>query len=169
MLREAGPSAQVFTPLLLGRALDGGGLLVAALACALFLTALAAVVDVTLAAGITLGRDVLAASGTRREGRVDGTASRWSAALTGLAAAAVAVVCADWNLVVVSTLWLGLCGAALAPVLLYALYWPGFTARGALWCLWGATVVTVVALAVSPYASGVPGRSGRTATSGCGT
>ncbi len=88
---------------------------------------------------------------------MDGTASRWSAALTGLAAAAVAVVCADWNLVVVSTLWLGLCGAALAPVLLYALYWPGFTARGALWCLWGATVVTVVALAVSPYASGVPG------------
>ncbi len=50
VLREAGPSAQVFTPLLLGRALDGGGLLVAALACALFLTALAAVVDVTLAA-----------------------------------------------------------------------------------------------------------------------
>ncbi|MER7742797.1 transporter [Streptomyces sp. NPDC096538] len=156
VLREAGPSAQVFTPLLLGRALDSGGILVAALACVLFLTALAAVVDVTLAAGITLGRDVLGASGGRPAGRVDGTASRWAAALTGLAAAAVAVVCADWNLVVVSTLWLGLCGAALAPVLLYALYWPGFTARGALWCLWGATVVTVVALAVSPYMSGTP-------------
>ncbi|MEU1261730.1 transporter [Streptomyces cellulosae] len=158
VLREAGPSAQVFTPLLLGRALDDGGLLVAALACVLFLTALAAVVDVTLAAGITLGRDVLAAaSGDRPAGRLDGTASRWSAALTGLAAAAVAVVCADWNLVVVSTLWLALCGAALAPVLLYALYWPGFTARGALWCLWGATAVCVVALAVSPYVSGAPG------------
>ncbi|WSB56989.1 hypothetical protein OIE90_25935 [Streptomyces cellulosae] len=156
VLREAGPSAQVFTPLLLGRTLDDGGLLVAALACVLFLTALAAVVDVTLAAGITLGRDVLAASGDRPAGRLDGTASRWSAALTGLAAAAVAVVCADWNLVVVSTLWLALCGAALAPVLLYALYWPGFTARGALWCLWGATAVCVVALAVSPYASGTP-------------
>ncbi|MFC7511314.1 transporter [Streptomyces thermocarboxydus] len=157
VLREAGPSAQVFTPLLLGRALDDGGLLVAALACVLFLTALAAVVDVTLAAGITLGRDVLAAaSGDRLAGRLDGTASRWSAALTGLAAAAVAVVCADWNLVVISTLWLALCGAALAPVLLYALYWPGFTARGALWCLWGATAVCVVALAVSPYASGTP-------------
>ncbi|AIJ18304.1 transporter [Streptomyces violaceoruber] len=169
-LREAGPSAQVFTPLLLGRALDSGGVLVAALACVLFLTALAAVVDVTLAAGIALGRDVLDASGRRASGApgdshasgghaaggVDGAASRWSAALTGSAAALVAVFTADWNLVVVSTLWLAVCGAALAPVLLYALYWPGFTARGALWCLWGATVVSVAALAVSPYVSGAP-------------
>ncbi|MFD7704363.1 transporter [Streptomyces caelestis] len=151
-LREAGPAAQVFTPLLLGRALDSGGLLVAALACVLFLTALAAVVDVTLAAGIALGRDVLGASGT-----TGGTASRWSAALTGTVSAVVAVAVADWNLVVVSTLWLAVCGAALAPVLLYALYWPGFTARGALWCLWGATVLSVAALALSPYASGAPG------------
>ncbi|MFI2507245.1 transporter [Streptomyces sp. NPDC018972] len=164
-LREAGPAAQVFTPLLLGRALDGGGVLVAALACVLFLTALAAVVDVTLAAGIALGRDVLGASakpaaksaGRRPAGTADGAASRWSAALTGALAAVVAVVVADWNLVVVSTLWLAVCGAALAPVLLYALYWPGFTARGALWCLWGATVLSVVALALSPYASGTPG------------
>jgi cation/acetate symporter len=68
----------------------------------------------------------------------------------------VAVVVADWNLVVVSTLWLAVCGAALAPVLLYALYWPGFTARGALWCLWGATVLSIAALGLSPYTSGTP-------------
>ncbi|MBC7270765.1 MAG: transporter [Streptomyces sp.] len=151
VLREAGPSAQVFTPLLLGRALDSGGILVAALACVLFLTALAAVVDVTLAAGIALGRDVLG-----RSGKADGATARWSAAATGAASAAVAVVAVDWNLVVVSTLWLTVCGAALAPVLLYALYWPGFTARGALWCLWGATALSVVALALSPYTSGTP-------------
>ncbi|MFC8370733.1 MULTISPECIES: transporter [unclassified Streptomyces] len=160
-LREAGPAAQVFTPLLLGRALDSGGVLVAALACVLFLTALAAVVDVTLAAGIALGRDVLGASGKLSgrlpAGRADGAASRWSAALTGALSAVVAVVAADWNLVVVSTLWLAVCGAALAPVLLYALYWPGFTARGALWCLWGATALSIVALALSPYVSGAPG------------
>jgi cation/acetate symporter len=159
-LREAGPAAQVFTPLLLGRALDSGGVLVTALACVLFLTALAAVVDVTLAAGIALGRDVLGASGRTAgkspPGTGDGAASRWSAASTGAVAAVVAVAVADWNLVVVSTLWLAVCGAALAPVLLYALYWPGFTARGALWCLWGATVVSVAALALSPYASGTP-------------
>ncbi|WP_086766563.1 sodium:solute symporter family transporter [Streptomyces bobili] len=159
-LRQAGPSAQVFTPLMLGRALDGGGLLVAALACVLFLTALAAVVDVTLAAGIALGRDVLGAygktAGSRPADKADGTASRWSAALTGTVAALVAVVVADWNLVVVSTLWLAVCGAALAPVLLYALYWPGFTARGALWCLWGATVLSIAALVLSPYTSGTP-------------
>ncbi|MGW8066382.1 sodium:solute symporter family transporter [Streptomyces ziwulingensis] len=159
-LREAGPAAQVFTPLMLGRALDDGGLLVAALACVLFLTALAAVVDVTLAAGIALGRDVLGSfgrpAGGSPAGRADGAASRWSAASTGAVAAAVAVVAADWNLVVVSTLWLTVCGAALAPVLLYALYWPGFTARGALWCLWGATVLSVAALALSPYTSGTP-------------
>ncbi|EFL38420.1 sodium:solute symporter family transporter [Streptomyces griseoflavus] len=151
-LREAGPAAQVFTPLMLGRALDSGGILVAALACVLFLTALAAVVDVTLAAGIALGRDVLGASG-----KVDGAASRWSAALTGVVSSVAAAVAADWNLVVISTLWLALCGAALAPVLLYALYWPGFTARGALWCLWGATALSVAALALSPYTSGTPG------------
>ncbi|MFI1420003.1 transporter [Streptomyces sp. NPDC020731] len=157
VLREAGPGAQVFTPLMLGRALDSGGILVAALACVLFLTALAAVVDVTLAAGIALGRDVLGASGRRPPGKGGGAASRWSAASTGAVSAVVAVVAADWNLVVVSTLWLAVCGAALAPVLLYALYWPGFTARGALWCLWGATVLSVAALALSPYMSGTPG------------
>ncbi|MEV7784423.1 transporter [Streptomyces sp. NPDC088106] len=151
-LREAGPAAQVFTPLMLGRALDSGGILVAALACVLFLTALAAVVDVTLAAGIALGRDVMAASG-----KADGAVSRWAAALTGAVSAVVAVMVADWNLVVVSTLWLAISGAALAPVLLYALYWPGFTARGALWCLWGATALTIAALALSPYVSGTPG------------
>ncbi|MET9735437.1 transporter [Streptomyces sp. NPDC006458] len=159
-LREAGPAAQVFTPLILGRALDSGGILVAAMACVLFLTALAAVVDVTLAAGITLGRDVLGASGKaagrRSAGKADSAASRWSAALTGAVSAVVAVVAADWNLVVVSTLWLAVCGAALAPVLLYALYWPGFTARGALWCLWGATALSIAALALSPYMSGTP-------------
>ncbi|MEV5934076.1 hypothetical protein AB0L56_15365 [Streptomyces sp. NPDC052079] len=154
-LREAGPAAQVFTPLMLGRALDSGGVLVAALACVLFLTALAAVVDVTLAAGITLRRGVLRASGT-----ADGAASPWSAALTGVVAAVVAVVTADWNLVVVSTLWLAICGAALAPVLLYALYWPGFTARGALWCLWGRCRRTCPAY---------PGPSLRGTTSGSGT
>lgn len=151
-LREAGPAAQVFTPLMLGRALDSGGFLVAALACVLFLTALAAVVDVTLAAGIALGRDVLGAYGTR-----EAAVSRWSAAVTGAVCSVVAVVVADWNLVVVSTLWLTVCGAALAPVLLYALYWPGFTSRGALWCLWGATALSVAALALSPYVSGTPG------------
>ncbi|MEU0228718.1 transporter [Streptomyces sp. NPDC006284] len=155
-LREAGPAAQTFTPLLLGRALDSGGILVAALACVLFLTALAAVVDVTLAAGLALGRDVLGASGRRTAGLADGAASRGSAALTGAVATLMAVVAADWNLVVVSTLWLAVCGAALAPVLLYALYWPGFTARGALWCLWGATALSVAALALSPYTSGTP-------------
>ncbi|MEV5016493.1 cation acetate symporter [Streptomyces sp. NPDC053780] len=169
-LREAGPEAQVFTPLMLGRALDSGGILVTAMACVLFLTALAAVVDVTLAAGIALGRDVLGASGRHASdapadthassGRAadggEGAASRWSAALTGSVAALLAVVTADWNLVVVSTLWLAVCGAGLAPVLLYALHWPGFTARGALWCLWGATVLSVAALALSPYASGTP-------------
>lgn len=161
VLRESGPAAQVFTPLVLGRALDHGGVLVAALACVLFLTALAAVVDVTLAAGIALGRDVLGASGTpaggRPSGRADGVTSRWSAAATGAVASVVAVVAADWNLVVVSTLWLAICGAALAPVLLYAVYWPGFTARGALWCLWGAAALSIAALALSPYTSGTPG------------
>lgn len=162
VLRESGPAAQVFTPLVLGRALDHGGVLVAALACVLFLTALAAVVDVTLAAGIALGRDVLGTSGTpaagrRPSGRADGATSRWSAAATGAVASVVAVVAADWNLVVVSTLWLAICGAALAPVLLYAVYWPGFTARGALWCLWGAAALSIAALALSPYTSGTPG------------
>ncbi|CAL9391873.1 sodium:solute symporter family transporter [Streptomyces sp. enrichment culture] len=160
VLREAGPAAQVSTPLLLGQVLDGGGVLVAALACVLFLTALAAVVDVTLAAGIALGRDVRGAygelAGTRPTGRADGSAARWAAAATGVVATLASVVAADWNLVVLSTLWLAICGAALAPVLLYALYWPGFTARGALWCLWGAAAVCVAALGLSPYTSGTP-------------
>jgi cation/acetate symporter len=159
-LREGGAAAQAFTPLMLGRALDSGGILVAAMACVLFLTALAAVVDVTLAAGIALGRDVLGASwgpaGRRPTRKAHGVASRWSAALTGVVSAVVAVFAADWNLLVLSTLWLTVCGAALAPVLLYALYWPGFTARGALWCLWGASMLSIAALALSPYASGAP-------------
>ncbi|MEV6110045.1 transporter [Streptomyces sp. NPDC051940] len=154
VLRDSGTGVQAFTPLLVAQALGRDGLLVAAVACVLFPTALAAVVDMALAAGMAVWHDVLGGF-TRNDDNA--SVSRWAAALTCALAIVLSVFAVDLSLVSLSALWLTICGAALTPVLLYALYWPGFTARGALWCLWGGTALSVFLIAVSPYASGVPG------------
>jgi cation/acetate symporter len=67
------------------------------------------------------------------------------------------VLAGDWPLLVLSTVAATLSASALAPVLLYSLLWRRFTKTGALWCLYGSTLLTLGLTAVSPLISGSPG------------
>lgn len=144
--------------LLVADALRPGGVLMPAVFCAVFLTALATVADVSIAAAISVARDLLPRSAPRssapdpRQERL----ARWTATLIGALTIALAVLSANWNLLVLSTLAMTLTASALAPVLAYGLLWPRFTGRGVLWCVYGSSLLTIVLVIVSPLISGSP-------------
>ncbi|WP_285565087.1 hypothetical protein [Streptomyces sp. RTGN2] len=55
-----------------------------------------------------------------------------------------------------STLAMTLAASTLAPVLTYTFLWRGFTRQGLLWSVYGAGLLTIALLAVSPLLSGSP-------------
>ncbi|MEU3610532.1 cation acetate symporter [Streptomyces sp. NPDC035033] len=157
--RLAGADASASAVLSLAGALDRGGLLLSAVSCAVFLAALATVADVVLAGARTVAHDLYAHAvrrGAASPARVSAWA-RWTAPAIGMVAVLLAVLAGDWPLLVLSTVALTLSASALAPVLLYSLSWPRFTSRGALWCLYGSTVLTLALSAASPLLSAGPG------------
>ncbi|WP_338692794.1 hypothetical protein V2W30_00975 [Streptomyces sp. Q6] len=154
----AGADPTAGAALSLAAALDGGGLLLSAVACAVFLAALATVADVVLAGARTVAHDLYAHAlhdGDVRPGAVSALA-RWTAPVIGAVAMILAVLAGEWPLLVLSTVAATLAASALAPVLVYSLLWPRFTARGALWCLYGSTLLSLGLTAVSPMVSGAP-------------
>ncbi|MFG2521476.1 transporter [Streptomyces sp. NPDC048527] len=155
-LHAADPSGSS-SLLVLASALEPGGKLMSVVFCAVFLTALSTVADVTVAAAGAVVRDLLPGSGTSEpNGRRQERLARWWAALIGVVTVTVAVQAAGWNLLVLSTFAMTLAASALGPVLFYGLLWPRFTRLGALWCLYGSGALTVLLIAVSPLISGSP-------------
>ncbi|MFB7025766.1 MULTISPECIES: cation acetate symporter [unclassified Streptomyces] len=155
----AGADPAAGAVLSLAGALDRDGLLLSAVACAVFLAALATVADVVLAGARTVAQDLY--TQTVRRGGLSpekvSTSARWTAPAIGTVAVVLAVLAGDWPLLVLSTVAATLSASALAPVLLYSLLWRRFTKTGALWCLYGSTLLTLGLTAVSPLISGSPG------------
>lgn len=156
-LHAADPSGSS-SLLLVADALRPGGGLLSVVFCAVFLTALSTVADVTVAAVGTVVRDLGPGRGcsARTDSHQQERRARWWAALTGVVTVVLAVQAAGWNLLVLSTFAMTLAASCLGPVLLYGLLWPRFTARGALWCLYGSGALTFLLIAVSPLISGSP-------------
>lgn len=157
-LSKADPTGSM-SLLLVTDALDDDGLLFSAAFSVVFLTALATVADVMLAAAASVTRDLLPRRPQAGVAALPGQErhARWAAALIGTLTLAVALPAADWNLLVLSTLAMTLAASALGPVLTYTFLWRGFTQRGALWALYGSSVLTLALLVVSPLISGSPG------------
>jgi cation/acetate symporter len=156
-LRAADPSGAM-SVLALTQALDHGGLLLTAVACATFLTLLSAVASITLAAAIAVTHDIYAQVRRRSElteGEEIRAARRFALGI-GAAAVLLAAWGADVDMIVLPTLASALVASALAPVLGYSLLWPRFTARGALWCCYGGSLSALALIVVSPYFSGSP-------------
>lgn len=109
----------------------GGTVLFAVVAAVAFATILAVVAGITLASSASVAHD-LYASLRRRHSKPRSEV----AFLVGLAFA----VAASANL----------------PVLLYSLFWRGFTTRGAVWAVYGGLVPSVVLVLLSPVVSGSP-------------
>ncbi|WP_432144768.1 cation acetate symporter [Streptomyces sp. bgisy084] len=144
---------------MLALALDSSGLLLTAVACAVFVTALAGVAGVTFAAASSVAHDIYAHAvhrGHLAEGR-EVRAARWSAAVIGALGVALAAVTVQWKHEFMLVLGLSFAASALTPVLLYGLLWRGFTKVGALWCMCGSSALVIVLTIFSPAISGSPG------------
>ncbi|MFE1908974.1 cation acetate symporter [Streptomyces gardneri] len=156
-VRDADPTGGAAL-LMVTEALRPGGVLMSIVFCVVFLTALATVADVTIAAAVSVVYDLARRSPRTagQDGRRTERRAHVAATIVGVTAIALAVLAAGWNLLVLSTIAMTLAASALAPVLVYGLLWPRFTRHGLLWCVYGTAAATAVLLAGSPLISGTP-------------
>ena len=144
--------------LLLTHHLDRNGLLLTALACAIFITALATVAGLTLAAATSAAHDLI--THALRHGETTDhnelRAARWATATIGVLAIVIASIAGGWNLQVLSVVALTTAASALTPTLTYGLFWKRFTSAAASWTIYATIVLTLLLTAFSPQISGTP-------------
>ncbi|MFF1711003.1 cation acetate symporter [Streptomyces sp. NPDC058268] len=125
---------------------------------AIFLTLLASVAGMILACANSLAHDVFAHIRLRKEltPRREMTLARVSALAIGGPAIALAVLVQHHNLQPLVTLSFCLGASALAPALVYSLFWRRYTRRGLLWTLIGGTLGSVILMTGTNLVSGAP-------------
>lgn len=125
---------------------------------AIFLTLLASVAGMILACANSLAHDVFAHIRLRKEltPRREMTLARVSALAIGGPAIALAVMVQHHNLQPLVTLSFCLGASALAPALVYSLFWRRYTRRGLLWTLIGGTLGSVILMTGTNLVSGAP-------------
>ncbi|GAA1522327.1 cation acetate symporter [Streptomyces albidochromogenes] len=132
--------------------------LVVLVSCAVFLTTLAVVASVTLAAAGAVAHD-LVTHVLRRGGTTEGrevAAARMASAGVGLLSIGLAVWVQGWNVGFLSALALAVAASCLLPALVYSLFWSRYTRAGLLWTLYGG-LFSAIGLQVSgPVFSGTP-------------
>ncbi|MEU2155698.1 cation acetate symporter [Streptomyces sp. NPDC019396] len=136
----------------------GESLLFTAVATAIFLTLLASVAGITLACANSLAHDLIA-HGLRRK-RLSHAAemgvARAAAAVVGLGAIAVAAFVQHWNLQALVTLSFCVGASAVAPALVYSLFWRRYTRTGLLYTLIVGALAAIILMTGSNLVSGSP-------------
>ncbi len=139
----------------------GGTLLLGIVAAVAFATILAVVAGLTITASACFAHDVYA--GVLRGGEADPGQEVRVARITAIVIGAVAVVGGIYakNIDVAFLVGLAFAIAASAnlPSILFSLFWPRFTARGAVWSIYGGLISSVGLIIFSPVLSGQPGTS----------
>jgi SSS family solute:Na+ symporter/cation/acetate symporter len=136
----------------------GGALLVVLVASGVFLTTLAVVASVTLAAAGTIAHDLythVLRRGSVTEGR-EVAAARLASVGVGALSIALAVSVQGWNVQFLTALSLAVAASALLPALVYSLFWKGYTRTGLLWTLYGGLGCAVGLQMSGPVFSGNP-------------
>ncbi|MEV0528299.1 cation acetate symporter [Streptomyces sp. NPDC050439] len=125
---------------------------------AIFLTLLASVAGMILACANSLAHDVFAHLRLRKEltARREMTLARVSALAIGGLAIVLAVMVQHHNLQPLVTLSFCLGASALAPALVYSLFWRRYTRRGLLWTLIGGTLGSIILMTGTNLVSGSP-------------
>ncbi|MEU6993260.1 cation acetate symporter [Streptomyces sp. NPDC046465] len=124
---------------------------------ALFLTLLASVAGMILACANSLAHDVFAHGRRTPSPRCEMTLARVSALAIGVPAILLAVLVKDHNLQPLATLSFCLGASALAPALVYSLFWRRYTRTGLLCTLLGGTLGSAVLMTGTNLVSGSPG------------
>ena len=134
----------------------GGTLLLAIVAAVAFATILAVVAGLTITASASFAHDVYA--GVLRRGEANPEREVRVARITAVTIGAMAVIGGMYakNIDVAFLVALAFAVAASAnlPSILYSLFWPRFTARGALWSIYGGLISSVGLIIISPVVSG---------------
>ncbi|MFB6712494.1 MULTISPECIES: cation acetate symporter [unclassified Streptomyces] len=141
-----------------------GALIVTTMTTAIFLTLLASVAGMILACANALAHDLFAHGlhGVRRRNRqpVAGLSemrtAQVSAVAVGLLAITLAVVARHWNVQALATLSFCVGASALAPALVYSMFWRRFTRTGLLCTLIVGTVTVMVLITGTNLVSGSP-------------
>ncbi|MEU2428012.1 cation acetate symporter [Streptomyces sp. NPDC007861] len=136
----------------------GETLVFTAVATAIFLTLLASVAGITLACANTLAHDLIAHGlrRTRLQHTTEMAVARAAAAVVGLAAIAVAALVQHENLQALVTLSFSIGASAVAPALVYSMFWRRFTRTGLLSTLIVGTASAIVLMTGSNLVSGTP-------------
>ncbi|MFF0288342.1 cation acetate symporter [Streptomyces sp. NPDC005262] len=142
-----------------------GALVVTLMTTAIFLTLLASVAGMILACANSLAHDLFAHGlrGIRDRGkepvedRIEMGTAQAAAVGVGLVAITLAVLARHWNVQALVTLSFCIGASALAPALVYSMFWRRFTRMGLLCTLIGGTVAVLVLITGSNLVSGSPG------------
>ncbi|HLL35321.1 MAG TPA: cation acetate symporter [Streptomyces sp.] len=90
------------------------------------------------------------------EPRSEVAVARVAAVGIGVVAIALGLLARDLNVAFLVGLAFAVAASANLPVLLYTLFWRGFTTRGAVWAVYGGLIPAVALVLLSPVASGSP-------------
>ncbi|MFB6941286.1 MULTISPECIES: cation acetate symporter [unclassified Streptomyces] len=161
-VRASNPAGNTAVPLLAlvlggGEGSTGGTILFAVVAAVAFATILAVVAGITLASSASVAHDLYASlrrPGAKQHSEV--AVARVAAAGVGVAAIGLGLVAQDLNVAFLVGLAFAVAASANLPVLLYSLFWRGFTTRGAVWSVYGGLIPAVLLVILSPVVSGSP-------------
>jgi cation/acetate symporter len=136
----------------------GSTVMLGIFACVAFISILAVVASLTLAASSSLAHDLYAA--VIRKGEATELQELWAARYASVAIGAVAVLLSllaqKMNVAFLVSLAIAMAGSSLVPTMLFALFWRRFTTKGALWATYGGLIVSVTLVLFSPVVSGSP-------------
>jgi cation/acetate symporter len=155
----AGNTAIPLLALDLGGGVDstGGTVLFAVVAAVAFATILAVVAGITLASSASVAHDLYASLRRRSTPpRGEVAVARVAAVGIGVVAIGLGLLARDLNVAFLVGLAFAVAASANLPVLLYSLFWRGFTTRGAVWAVYGGLIPALVLVVVSPVVSGSP-------------
>ncbi|MFD4977435.1 cation acetate symporter, partial [Streptomyces sp. NPDC058424] len=92
--------------------------------------------------------------GARQRGEV--AVARVAAVGIGVVAIALGLLARNLNVAFLVGLAFAVAASANLPVLLYSLFWRGFTTRGAVWAVYGGLIPALGLVVLSPVVSGSP-------------
>ena len=140
----------------------GGTLLLGIVAAVAFATILAVVAGLTITASASFAHDVY--SGVLRRGEAhpgqEVRVARVTAVVIGIVAVIGGIYAKDVDVAFLVALAFAIAASANLPSILYSLFWPRFTARGALWSIYGGLISSVGLIIFSPVVSGHPSAAG---------
>ncbi|MFE1441839.1 cation acetate symporter [Streptomyces sp. NPDC058739] len=136
----------------------GGAPLVSLVSCVAFATILAVVAGVTLAAATSLSHDLYVTVLRRGDcpARREVLVARVAVVVIGVAATSLSMYVQHINISFLAGLAFALAASASLPSLLYGLYWRGFTAKGAVWSIYGGLASSLLLVLLSPDVTGSP-------------